>query len=285
MDTLLFSILTSSVVFLIFKGFDRYRIDTFQAVVANYLTASFCGFALFGGDFRAGFLERPEWLFWGLGCAVIFLSLFSLIGLSSRTNGVGVTSVAVKLSLALSIFLIALVHGESFSTVKVLGVVLALAGVFLTTVQKGTERIAVAWLPIVLFGGSAMLDILLNIIQKEVLGEVTPAFFTASCFGVAGILGIAVCGVQKLRGVTSFSARSIASGIVLGIPNYFSIYLLIKSYRDVPWPDSNVLGVTNVGIVVLTVVMGRVVFKEVLTRSRQIGLLCAVISIALLSLD
>lgn len=285
MDTLLLSILTSTIVFLVFRSFNRYRIDTFQAVVANYITASLCGFTLFSGDWSWHFLDRLEWLYWGLGCAVLFLSLFSLIGLSSQRNGVGVTSVAVKMSLALSMVLIALVHGESFPISKALGVVFALIGVFLVTVQRDSERIEVAWLPIVLFVASAVLDILLNVIQRVVLAEVTPALFTASCFGLAGILGVAVCVFQRFRGVMKLSAKSVLGGVVLGVPNYFSIYLLIQSYRDVPWSDSNVLGVTNVGIVVLTALMGRMVFKEVLTFSRQVGLVCAIVAMALLSLD
>ena len=285
MDTLLLSILTSTVVFLIFKAFKHYRIDTFQAVVVNYLTASLCGFTLFGDDWSWQFLDRPEWLYWGLGCSLLFLSLFSLIGLSSQRNGVAVTSVAVKMSLALSMVLIALIHSESFSTIKSLGVIFALTGVFLVTVQRNPQRVEVAWLPIALFFGSAVLDILLNFVQKGVLGVVTPALFAAACFGFAGFLGLTVCGVQSVRGVTRLSVQSAVAGIVLGIPNFFSIYLLIKSYRDVSWPDSSVLGVTNVGIVVLTALMGRVLYQEVLTRSRQVGLLCAVVAIALLSLD
>lgn len=285
MDTLLFSILTSTVVFLIFKAFERCRIDTFQAVVANYVTASLCGFTLFGAEWSWQFLKRPEWLYWGVVCSVLFLSLFSLIGLSSQRNGVAVTSVAVKMSLALSMVLIALVHSESFSTVKTIGVIFALTGVFLVTVQRNHQRVEVAWLPIILFLGSAVLDILLNFVQKGVLGEVPPALFTAVCFGFAGLLGITVCGVQSLRGVTRLSAQSAIGGVLLGIPNFFSIYLLIKSYRDMSLPDSSVLGVTNVGIVVLTALMGSVLYKEVLTRSRQVGLLCAVVAIALISLD
>ena len=283
MNTLLFSIITSTIVFAIFKLFARFQVNVFHAVVFNYITAALCGGLLFWEDWSLVTWDNVVWLYWCGLCAVIFLSLFSLIGISSQRNGVGITSVAVKMSLALSMLFMAVAYREELTLMKCAGIFFALVGVFLVTVQKNTERVEVYWLPIILFGASALLDIILNFVQGSILQGVTPAVFTSMCFGMAGLLGLLTIVTRSALSFEKLTRQSMLAGITLGIPNFFSIYLLMQSYRDVSWADSSVLGVTNVGIVILTAILGRVLFDEALTARRIFGLANAVIAIALLS--
>ena len=78
------SILSSSIIFVVFKLFKRYRIDTFQAIVFNYFTACAIGLLLFRNEWNPSSLEHIEWLAPMLICSVLFISLFLIMGLSSQ---------------------------------------------------------------------------------------------------------------------------------------------------------------------------------------------------------
>ncbi len=283
MSTLLLSIFASSIVFAIFKLFDRFDVDILQAVVMNYITAAVCGFVIFSNQWPFGAGVDSDWIYWSGFAACIFLSLFSLMAISSQKNGVGVTSVAVKMSLALSMVCLSLMYHEPMAVSKIVGVCCALLGVGLVTFQRSAEKATTYWMPLVLFMASALLDVMLNYVQHEVLQGVTPAIFAATCFACAGIMGSLIVGVRSTLGISNVCLRSVGAGVFLGIPNFFSIYLLMESYRDVSWTDSSVLGVTNVGIVVVTTLIGRVFFREILSIRQVAGLASAAVAILLLS--
>jgi drug/metabolite transporter (DMT)-like permease len=70
--------------------------------------------------------------------------------------------------------------------------------------------------------------------------------------------------------------------VCLGIPNFFSIYLLIEAYSSTGWSDSTVLAIVNISIVVISAILGFLAFKEKLTSQKLLGLISALIAIGLL---
>ena len=72
--------------------------------------------------------------------------------------------------------------------------------------------------------------------------------------------------------------------MVLGIPNYFSIYFLVKALRSNLLDSSGIFTINNVAIVIISTLLGIVFFKEQLSLKNWIGIILAVISIALVSL-
>lgn len=284
MLTLGLSILSSTIILVIFKLFDRFRIDTFQAIVANYITAFACGFILYSDDWNAKNLLNTDWIYWALLCALLFISLFWVMARSSQKNGVAVTSVAVKMSMAFSLILMIALYSEPVSFEKTSGIILAIVGVLLVTIQKGKGGNSAVWMLLVLFIGSGLLDFALSYIQKHVLTTLTPSLFSAIGFGSAGILGMIILFINRVRSKIKLSSKSFIAGVVLGVPNYFSIFLLMESYRDTGWRDSVVLAVNNVGIVLLSSIFGLLLFKENLTKRKVLGLVCAILAICILAL-
>lgn len=284
MIPLLFSILSSSMIFVIFKLFPKYKIDTFQAIVFNYFTAFSCGILLFGNEWDSQALSVGNWPVFAVISAVLFISLFILMGISSQKNGVALTSIAVKMSMAISMLFMIMLYRESLSALKISGIVLAFLGVFLVTFSKseGNSDKSALWMLLVLFIGSGFLDFVLNYVQKFELHLLTPSLFSAFGFGMAGIIGLAILIYQISRGKTTFSPRSIIAGIILGIPNYFSIFLLILSYKSTGWNDSTVLAIINVSVVMIAAVTGFIAFKENVTTRKIIGLLSAIAAIVIL---
>jgi drug/metabolite transporter (DMT)-like permease len=129
MIALIGSIVFSSFIFILFKLFPKFGVDTFQAIVFNYFTACICGFALYGDSWSNAAWTDTNWMYAALICGILFISLFVLMGKSSQINGVAITSVAVKMSMAISAIFIG--FGETFGLLKIAGIAMAIIGVAL----------------------------------------------------------------------------------------------------------------------------------------------------------
>jgi drug/metabolite transporter (DMT)-like permease len=286
MIPLIFSILSSAFIFVIFKVFPKLKVDTFQAIVFNYITAFSCGFLLYHEELTPDALSHLEWLPFMLLCGILFISLFLIMGKSSQQNGVAMTSVSVKMSMAISMLMMVFAYDESMSFLKIGGIVLAVLGVYFMSSVKNKNVLSnqkpVVWMLLVLFIGSGLLDFLINYVQKTKLEFLPTSLFSAFGFGTAGIIGIFILIFNILRKKTTFHYRNILAGILLGIPNYFSIYLFMLSYSTTGWSDSTVLVITNVSVVLLSAIIGFSVFRESFHFKKFLGLLFAVSAIVLL---
>lgn len=280
MIALVLSIACSASIFVLFKLFEKYRINIFQAIVMNYFTAFLIGILLFGGHWKSDLLNDPQWLNFVLLASILFIGLFLVMGYSSQRNGVASTSVAVKMSMAFSMILMIMAYSERLSPLKLTGIILALVGVLLVSVSRKTTNAAnSSWMLIFLFVGSGTLDFVLNYTQKNVLGSLSPALFTAFGLGCAGLISMIILIVQVLRGEEKINFRSSIAGVLLGIPNYFSIYFLLLSYKTTGLSDSSVLALTNVGVVICSAIAGFLFFKEKRSTQKILGLLAALTAI------
>lgn len=239
---------------------------------------------MFGKDWNPKALETGNWPYFAVLSAILFISLFIVMGISSQRNGVALTSIAGKMSMGLSMLFMIGLYSEPLSFLKIIGILLAFLGVFLVSFAKSTDEKSSnsIWLLVLLFVGSAILDVVLNYVQKYEFEHIPASLFSAFGFGLAGIIGLSILIVQIARKKATFELKNIFAGIVLGIPNYFSIYLLILSYKSTGWTDSTVLAIMNVSTVLISAVIGFIAFRENVTFQKIIGLLAAVSAIILL---
>ena len=284
MIPLLLSITSSTIIFVIFKMFQRFNIDTFQAIVFNYFTAFIIGISLYGNGFNVQSLNETSWMISAGICSLLFIGLFFLMGKSSQTNGVASTSIAVKMSMAISLLCMIIGYSEDVSIYKAAGIVLAFIGVILVSYSKNDKNSngSTKWMLLVLFLGSGLLDFTLNYVQKHELGIMTPSLFTAIGLGTAGFLGLIILILRLMTGKSKIELKNIIGGFILGIPNFFSIYLLLLSYQTTGWNDSTVLTITNVSVVLCSSIIGFIAFKESTDKWKLIGLLSAILAITIL---
>lgn len=282
MIPLILTILSSSLIFAIFKLFGKYKVDTFQAIVFNYFTAFICGIYITNKPWTDISENIETWGGYAFICATLFISLFLLIGKSSQLNGVARTSVAVKMSMAVGILTMIIYYGEGFGVLKISGILLAFLGVLLVSKSDGVSKQSAIWMLFVLFIGSGILDFLLNFVQNLPLEFFNSSMFTAVGFLCAGLIGFVVLIIQIIRKKTKLAFKSVLAGIILGVPNYFSIYMLIESYGITNLEDSTILSIANVGVVVISSFIGFSLFKESLTTRKIIGLVCSILAIGVL---
>jgi len=285
MIPLLLSVLSSSLIFVIFKLFKKFRIDTFQAIVFNYFTAFSIGFALYGSKWNPDCLNHSGWMYYAVACAILFIGLFLLMAKSSQLNGVASTSIAVKMSMAISLIFMIIGYGESLTFLKILGIGLAFLGVYLVSTPSKSANIkqtSALWMLVVLFIGSGALDFILNYVQNTQLEVLNDSLFSAIGLGSAGTIGLVILIFRYIQGSAKFQIKNVVAGIILGVPNYFSIYLLLRSYQTTGWDDSTVLAITNVSVVLLSAIIGFTAFREATTTKKIIGLISAILAICVL---
>jgi len=292
MILLTLSILGSSAIYALFKLFPRFGIQTFPAIVANYVVAASLGFAVAASS-GAGTVIDTSWIPYALGIGALFITLFRLMARSSQLFGVGVTGLSTKMSLLIPVIIFILFDPEESATLpKMTGIALGLFAVYLSTSRTKKDEIPstddarnkMAWLPFVVFAGSGVLDLILATTEKYVLK--TPAAatsFTPLPFSVAGVIGILVLAYLRLAGKGTIRLKDLLAGIILGVVNYGSIYFLLR-FLGSGWLDrSAAIPVNNIGVVILSALIGLAFFAERPTPRKVWGLFLAVISILVLA--
>lgn len=284
---LFLSIFFSTIILVIFRMFKKYEVNTFQAIVYNYIIAFVVGFGLYGHEWRPEHLEQGTWIPYAFVIGALFIGLFLLMGKSSQENGIGITSVTVKMSLAIPVTMAIFLYNENIYLAKITGIIGALIGVFLITFQRKSQRKKgspnnVLFL-IILFLGSGALDTLLNYVERVASGDLSLALFSAIGFGIAGIIGLIVLFGALVMKKQRFQWKNMLGGIILGVPNFFSIYFLMMAVRYPDLDDSITYALNNVGIVMASFLIGIIAFKESITPLKIVGGIVAIIAIFLLT--
>lgn len=281
---LLLSILISSSLFVIFKLFEVYKINTLQAIITNYVVAFFIGLLSSNVDIELVEIPQKSWFIGSLALGLLFVSVFNVMALTAQKNGLSVASVAGKMSVIIPIIFGVFVYQESLGWVKVVGIVLALIAVYLTSMKENlSEQRSYLIYPILLFLGSGIIDTAIKYVETTyVKGKELP-IFSATIFGFAFLFGILLFIYKRCTEKVTFSFKNIVGGIVLGIPNYYSIVFLLKALKTEGLESSKLFTINNVSVVLLTTIFGLVLFKEKLLPKNWIGIAIAVISIILVA--
>ena len=79
----------------------------------------------------------------------------------------------------------------------------------------------------------------------------------------------------------SIQPRTLIGGIALGVPNYFTVYFLLRALQNEVLNSASVFTINNVAVVMICTLLGIVLFKEVISPKNWIGIFLAVISIIL----
>jgi drug/metabolite transporter (DMT)-like permease len=284
MMNLVLSVCFSTSLFVIFKYFDRFKIDTLQAIVVNYVVAFVLGMASANAFGKLGTVPEQPWLLGAIFLGLLFVSIFFVMALTAQRNGVGVASIAGKMSLVVPILFGIVLYNESAGVLKLIGIIIALIAVYLSSVKEGKSgKGGNLIFPVLLFLGSGVIDTTLKYVETNFVSQHDVDFFSGCLFGFAALFGILVLLGQLLVKRPKFQWKNLMAGIVLGIPNYYSIFFLIKALQNKNFESSELFTFNNVGVVILSTVVGVVLFKERLSKKNLIGVALAIIGIVLVA--
>jgi drug/metabolite transporter (DMT)-like permease len=285
---LVISILCNTLLLLILKGFERYKVNMFPGIVVNYVVAGFLGLAVSNSFPLVAQIPSSDWWWAPLIMGSLFISIFVLIGRTTVESGVSVATVANKMSVVVPVVAAVFLYQEQLQVLKIAGIILALGAVYMTTLPAGrqaTKGRGHLLLPALVFIGSGIIDAFVNHVQKVLVPVNLIPLFISCSFLTAFIIGSTILGIKLMKKEFSISIRDVIGGVILGIPNYFSIYAITKAL-DAQLMDSSALyPVNNMGIVMLSAVGAFLLFREKLSALNWAGILLAMLAIGLIAVS
>lgn len=290
---LLLTVACSVTLGFLFKLFVRFGIDHFQAILFNYFTCFCCGWVHLGRfpvqvqDFSSA------WMPYALALGLIFISGFNMAALTVRYFGVMVGQIMQKMSILMTVPFAILAYHESSGWLKILGFLFALVSIVLVNLQgkagagnatnQGDSQGGRLWIPILTWVLSGLLEVLLVRVQNERLTDMNNPSFIIAVFGTAGLMGSILAAFGWMSGRLRFSWKNVLAGILLGIPNYGSMYFMLRALNS-GLEGSFVFPVANVGIIVATTIGAVTLFRERLSPVNWLGIVLAVGAILMISI-
>lgn len=284
MLNIVLAVLFSSLLYLLFKLFGKFNIHNLQAIIFNYLTAFCIGYALSPIPFSVSKSIDAPWFYGSVFLGLLFICVFYILGKTIQVNGISVASVSSKMAVIIPILFGIFVFNEKLNISKLTGITIALFAVYLTSKKEsGKFKASNYLLPILLFFGAGLTDTSMNYIQHMYISEQETGIFASFTFVFAFIFGllfiVAKSSVQEIR----IKAKNIVAGILLGIPNYFSMYYFIKALQNKNLESATIFTLINIGVILLTSLFSMILFKEQIKKENIIGILLAIIAILLIT--
>jgi drug/metabolite transporter (DMT)-like permease len=287
---LLLVVLLNTYVSVAFRIFKRMGIDSFVAIVINYWICVVTGsVTLRQFPVSAATLTQP-WARWAMLLGLGFIGVSNLMAWCVRRYGITSMTIANKLSLVIPVtYALLFLPGETAHWTKILGVLVALPAVALVTSPSGNEPdkkpFAIGWGITLLFLGSGGLDTLVTLLSRNYLDarpELQP-IATIHIFFSAALLGTVLLIYRLIQGQSRLTGKNVLGGMLLGVPNYFPIYLLVRLLATGPFQPSVAVPVTNIAIVVSSVLAAILLFREPADGRRWLGIGLSVIAIFLIA--
>jgi drug/metabolite transporter (DMT)-like permease len=287
MIDLFISVLLFNILVIFFKLFEKYKIDNLQALITNYIVSFLISCSLIKKDLVFTDFHNQIWFSHALIIGILFISIFNLYAYSTQKIGIALTSVNNKMSFIIPVIASFFIYNDEIFTLnKLVGISLALVGIFLAS-TKNTGLIfdkKYIWLLIILFLGQGIADIILND-SKLYIGNNDLLTFFLVLFLSASIFGIIIVSIKSIFGTVKIKFKNIIAGIIFGVPNFYSILYFLKALQspDLISKTSFVFPLTSVAIVVSTTLVGISFYNEKLFLRNYIGILIAIISIFIIS--
>ncbi len=284
------SILASTSITIIFKLFTSFKVDLFPAIVFNYFTAILTGWVI-SGEFPLNetVVQSPTFPY-ALLMGVFFITSFLAQGRSIELFGITITAILQRMSLLMTVIFALIYFDESLSLSKILGLICAFLSIIFVNYKPSDKdqskiiRSVFFWfLPFYVFFSSGVIEIILQYVELEVAGASADPQFISVIFCVAMIIGLVGLIGGLISGKINWSTKSMLAGFCLGIPNYFSIYFIMRAL-GAGYEGSYFFPVNNVAIIALATLIAFVFFKEKLSKINIFGVLLALLAITLISI-
>lgn len=282
---LLLSIFFNAVLFVIVKLFAKFNIDALQALVVNYFVAFLVGLFFLDNSLAPKEIINHDWFKGSILLGFVFISTFYATTLTSQRNGLSVASVASKMSVIIPITLGVILYNESLGFVKIIGVLLALIAVYFTS-KKETGEVQQAnnlLFPVLVFLGAGTIDASLKYLQTYHVPANQIGLFSRVTFFCAFSVGVLTILFLTIRGQIKFSGRNILGGIALGLPNYFSLYYLVKMLEAKAFQSATLFTIHNISIVLVSTFVGILFFKERISMRNAFGIGLALFALFLVT--
>jgi len=283
---ILLTVVAFNILIIFFKFFDKLNIDNLQALIANYFVAGLCGIYFSDQAFSIQYVLNAPWFMHAAIIGVLFIVVFYFYAIGTQKVGIAITTIANKLSLFVPVgFALMLYPSEELTMVKIIGFILAVVGIYLSSSKnkKLTFDKKYLWLIIIVFVGQGIADTIFNHAQQTLVGDADKSLFFTVLFMMAGISGVLIFLGKSIQKKQPIKLKNILGGVVFGVPNFASLIFFFNALESSGFGASQVFPIVSMGVVVLSALIGLILFKEKLSLMNWIGLGFAVLSIYLIT--
>lgn len=291
---LILAIISSASLAIVLKIFRNQEGNRYGILFGNYLTCMVLSalFLLFGQKDSAAAsgqmlqIDAPT-----LICGLIagFLFVAGLVGMQSsiQKNGAILTSAFSKMGLIVPLAVSLLFLHESWNLTQVLGIILVLAAVWIISMDRqnadggpASGASARPWLLFVVLLACGSADAMAKIFE-HLRSSDTDALYFLILFSMAAVLTAVLLIAEYRRTKRPLKAKEFLTGILAGIPNYFSSYLLLQALKGLP--SFVVYPVFSTGSLLLITVISIAAFQEHPSRRKWVGLGITAAALVILS--
>ena len=274
----------------IFRFYKVFKVDTFQAIVFNYITAVIVGSIVLGRFALDSSSPSQAWFPYAIALGFLFITGFNVLAKSVQSFGVTLASISQKMALVISVGFAIVFFNEQVNALKIAGITTALAAIILINIpSKGLHidpKIAkTGWYMLFLnFFFSGLIETILFYVETMNISESADIGFVVGLFGMAAVIGTIIMIGGWISGKMKFEWKNVIAGISLGIPNFFTIYLLLRVI-DTGIEGSVIFPILNVSIILGSALLGLTLFKEKLSTLQWIGCGLGTLCIILISIS
>ncbi len=281
---LILSIIGSLSVGVLLKIIKKLPIDIYQIIIINYISTVGLSSLIFKPSFSMVDSNFPYALVITLG--LLLPSIFIFQYLSIKHTGIIKTDIAQRMSLFIPIMASIFIFKENITILRYISLFLGFIAVYfiLSKADKDSKELNaknVLFL-ICVFVGFGVIDILF---KQMALYAVVPYTTTlSSVFVLALIFSIIFysifCIVKKIP--LTITKYTLLFGIIIGVLNFGNIYFYLNAHKAFSENPTIVFAGMNYGVIVFGTLIGYFGFKEKLSKKNGVGLILAIIAIALL---
>lgn len=279
---LLLAILSSFSIALIIKFSETRKVNRVAVLFFNYLVATV--FSLILAASEGSFAMAASTLGFGIAGGFIWPASFFLLMRGIQRYGMSITGALARLSLSVPVVVALLFLGERLTPSIAAGLTLTFAAFFMINpvrrdkLKRLDVQATLFFAVLIITLGCS--DVWMNIYKIHGIAAEKTMFLTM-IFGVAGL----ITGLVILRRRIAVRAKAVWMGALLGLPNYFSSFLLLEALKAPVFQQQSavVYSIYSASILVLTFTAGALLWREKVTRLNVLGAGAAIIAIVLLN--
>jgi drug/metabolite transporter (DMT)-like permease len=260
-------LLSSLSIALALRMFEHKGRDRTVVIASNYIVAGILAYLLL----EKAKLTTPVFFF-GAVLGLFFFVGFMAFSRAIKSKGVAASVTIGRLSLALPVAFSIFLWGEKPLPADIAGLLLIFV-IILTWEGKLGKVSPILLFLFLLFG---LLDSAMKYFKLQ-FPATDDSFFLVIVFfsSMVWSWGYILFKRKKVK------AGDMAAGLLMGVPNFFSSYFLLKALGHIP--AYVVFPFLNVGMIILSALAGWLLFKEKLNRKKMILLLMGIAAVLVLT--
>ena len=280
------ALVTSLAILVSFKIFERLNISTPHAIVINYIVAFALGYLYQPFNFQN--ILSADWIYLSTISGIILSVSFFIYALSIKYFGISITALSGKMSILIPIIVGFVLLGDEILVHRIIGIIMIFPALYLLLYENDkntkTNKIKYLIFPILLFLFTGSNDSIFKIADTYYLfGNISNVYmFLTNAFAISFVIAIIFILIQKPSINKNQYLKTSIAGVELGILNWYSTFFFLRVIRLLP--ISIFIPLYNICFVLLSVLLGRILFKEKFDKNKIIGSIIAILSIVLLSI-